>query len=198
MASLVGLLLGALLTFPLSNLPGWLGALAPTLITIVFALLGVYVAVMRRRDLLDTIREDHPPGVDALRVTGKLGRFDSSGFTGGNRMQIDGQQNSDKPQSDKYVLVDTSAIIDGRIADISQTGFIDGTLLVPRFVLNELQHIADSPDALRRARGRRGLDMLIVCKGSQLYLFRLVKSMLKIFPKWMANWSRSRALIIVR
>jgi uncharacterized protein YacL len=58
------------------------------------------------------------------------------------------------------VLLDTSVIIDGRIADISQTGFISGTMLVPRFVLNELQHIADSADALRRNRGRRGLDML--------------------------------------
>ncbi len=58
------------------------------------------------------------------------------------------------------VLLDTSVIIDGRISDISQTGFIQGTVLIPRFVLNELQHIADSPDVLRRNRGRRGLDML--------------------------------------
>jgi uncharacterized protein YacL len=58
------------------------------------------------------------------------------------------------------VLLDTSVIIDGRIADISQTGFVSGTMLIPRFVLNELQHIADSPDALRRNRGRRGLEML--------------------------------------
>jgi uncharacterized protein YacL len=58
------------------------------------------------------------------------------------------------------VLLDTSVIIDGRVADISQTGFICGAMLVPRFVLNELQHIADSPDALRRNRGRRGLDIL--------------------------------------
>jgi len=58
------------------------------------------------------------------------------------------------------VLVDTSAIIDGRIADISQTGFISGTLTVPRFVLEELQHIADSSDSLRRNRGRRGLEVL--------------------------------------
>ncbi len=57
-------------------------------------------------------------------------------------------------------LVDTSVVIDGRIADICQTGFLDGTLLIPRFVLKELQNIADSPDALRRARGRRGLDIL--------------------------------------
>jgi len=57
-------------------------------------------------------------------------------------------------------LLDTSAIIDGRIADISETGFVSASLIVPRFVLNELQHIADSPDAMRRNRGRRGLDML--------------------------------------
>jgi uncharacterized protein YacL len=63
-------------------------------------------------------------------------------------------------QEERPVLLDTSVIIDGRIADISQTGFITGTMLVPRFVLNELQHVADSPDALRRNRGRRGLDML--------------------------------------
>lgn len=61
---------------------------------------------------------------------------------------------------ERPVLLDTSVIIDGRIADISQTGFISGTMLVPRFVLNELQHIADSSDTLRRNRGRRGLDML--------------------------------------
>lgn len=61
---------------------------------------------------------------------------------------------------DEIILVDTSVIIDGRIADISSTGFISGTLVVPRFVLNELQHIADSPDVLRRNRGRRGLEIL--------------------------------------
>ncbi len=58
------------------------------------------------------------------------------------------------------VIVDTSAIIDGRIADIIATGFLSGTLIVPRFVLQELQHIADSSDPLRRNRGRRGLDVL--------------------------------------
>ena len=57
-------------------------------------------------------------------------------------------------------IVDTSVIIDGRIADICDSGFLDGTLMVPRFVLRELQNIADSPDVLRRAKGRRGLDIL--------------------------------------
>ena len=60
----------------------------------------------------------------------------------------------------EVVLLDTSVIIDGRVADICQTGFVSGTMVVPRFVLDELQHIADSPDGLRRNRGRRGLDIL--------------------------------------
>ena len=59
-----------------------------------------------------------------------------------------------------YILLDSSVIIDGRIEYVSQTGFIEGTLLVPRFVLNEVQHIADSSDPLRRNRGRRGLEVL--------------------------------------
>ena len=57
-------------------------------------------------------------------------------------------------------VLDTSVIIDGRIADICQTGFIEGKLVIPRFVLDELRHIADSSDDLKRVRGRRGLDIL--------------------------------------
>jgi uncharacterized protein YacL len=64
-----------------------------------------------------------------------------------------------RPQQ-RYRVLDTSVIIDGRVADIVETGFLDGTLVVPRFVLQELQHVADSPDPLRRNRGRRGLDIL--------------------------------------
>jgi uncharacterized protein YacL len=58
------------------------------------------------------------------------------------------------------IVIDTSAVIDGRIVDVGRTGFILGTLVAPRFVLDELQRIADSPDAVRRNRGRRGLEML--------------------------------------
>ena len=58
------------------------------------------------------------------------------------------------------IVIDTSSVIDGRIVDVGRTGFILGTLVVPRFVLDELQRIADSPDAMRRNRGRRGLEML--------------------------------------
>jgi len=59
-----------------------------------------------------------------------------------------------------YRILDTSVVIDGRIADICDTGFLEGNLMVPRFVLDELQYIADSSDSLKRARGRRGLDIL--------------------------------------
>lgn len=61
---------------------------------------------------------------------------------------------------ERLILVDTSVIIDGRIADLVQTGFLMGTLAIPRFVLDELRHIADSSDPLRRNRGRRGLEVL--------------------------------------
>jgi uncharacterized protein YacL len=72
-----------------------------------------------------------------------------------------GQQSS-KIATDKnqFKILDTSAIIDGRIADLCQTGFLEGVLIIPNFVLNELQKIADSADSLRRNRGRRGLDLL--------------------------------------
>jgi uncharacterized protein YacL len=60
----------------------------------------------------------------------------------------------------RYKILDTSVIIDGRIADVCETGFIDGTLVIPQFVLKELQLVADSPDSLKRNRGRRGLDIL--------------------------------------
>ena len=60
----------------------------------------------------------------------------------------------------RTILMDTSVIIDGRVADIARTGFLPGELLIPRFVLNELQYIADSGDNLRRQRGRRGLEVL--------------------------------------
>lgn len=66
----------------------------------------------------------------------------------------------EEPRGKSYKILDTSVIIDGRIADICETGFLEGTLLIPQFVLRELQHIADSSDPLKRNRGRRGLDIL--------------------------------------
>ncbi|MFA4991508.1 MAG: PIN domain-containing protein [Candidatus Omnitrophota bacterium] len=67
---------------------------------------------------------------------------------------------SRQDQKDELIILDTSVIIDGRILDICKTGFLDGKFIIPRFVLRELQQIADSTDSLKRARGRRGLDIL--------------------------------------
>ncbi|HEV7700574.1 MAG TPA: TRAM domain-containing protein [Pyrinomonadaceae bacterium] len=67
---------------------------------------------------------------------------------------------SDKTAKRDYKILDTSVIIDGRIADVAETGFLGGTLIIPQFILTELQQVADSPDSSKRQRGRRGLDML--------------------------------------
>ena len=129
----VGLIVAALLAFPLSLLPLPLSQILPFVCAVFFGYLGVMVMITRQRDIFSLIRGRQP----------KRGEGSDNGGNG-----------------HVPVLLDTSVIIDGRIADISHTGFIEGEMLVPRFVLNELQHIADSSDALRRNRGRRGLDML--------------------------------------
>jgi uncharacterized protein YacL len=67
---------------------------------------------------------------------------------------------SDKVARRDLKILDTSVIIDGRIADVAETGFLTGSLIIPQFILRELQQVADSPDSSKRQRGRRGLDML--------------------------------------
>ncbi len=129
----LGLLIAVLLAFPLSFLPSPFREVLPLLTAILCGLLGMSTLSARRRDIA---------ALFATRLPGRSAEIASS------------------TPDERYVLLDTSVIIDGRIADISRTGFIAATMLVPRFVLNELQHIADSSDALRRNRGRRGLDIL--------------------------------------
>ncbi len=140
LAGVIGLVIGlavAALFYPsLSALPEPYGNILPILISVIFGYIGAAVMVMRQSDIFSVI---------GPRLT--LG--------GGSPLLDFGR----KP-ADDVVLLDTSVIIDGRIADISRTGFIRSTMLVPGFILNELQHIADSPDPLRRNRGRRGLDLL--------------------------------------
>lgn len=131
----IGLVFSALLALPLSLLPSPFGMILPFAACLVLAYLGASTMVMRQKDIFEIIG----PSWGGLSLQSGNGKGIKRG---------------------EYVLLDTSAVIDGRIADISQTGFIGGTMLLPRFVLDELQHIADSPDSLRRNRGRRGLDML--------------------------------------
>ncbi len=73
---------------------------------------------------------------------------------------------SDKAMRRDMKILDTSVIIDGRIADVAETGFLSGTIIIPQFILRELQQVADSPDGNKRQRGRRGLDMLNRLQGN--------------------------------
>ena len=133
---LLGLLMGLLLGFPLSNFPEPWGQILPLAVSLSLGLGMVGLTVAKRKDL-----------VAAAEALGIFRRTDPD---------KDARAETGEP----HIVVDTSAIIDGRIAEIVESGFIYGTLVVPRFVLDELQHIADSSDTLRRNRGRRGLDIL--------------------------------------
>jgi len=130
---IVGLIIGALLSIPLAQLPRPFSQILPIVSTVAFAYLGITLFVARQEDF----------------------RSIFAGFV--QNPSVPSPQNEPIEQ---FILLDTSVIIDGRIADIARTGFILGTLLITRFVLQELQYIADSPDSLRRQRGRRGLEVL--------------------------------------
>ena len=138
-----GLLVAALLTIPIGLLPEPFGQILPFVAVVLFTYLGVYIFVMRQDDLFGLWRnpayQQPVPPSNPSETSPQI-----SGSGGGSRT----------------ILLDTSVIIDGRIADIARTGFLSGSLLIPRFVLNELQYIADSSDSLRRQRGRRGMEVL--------------------------------------
>jgi uncharacterized protein YacL len=127
---LVGLLVSALLWFPVHTLP-YIGKWVILPLFLVVGYLFAFTAAKKYRGILRLV------GVHATAEPG--GEPELPGFV---------------------TLVDTSAIIDGRIADIVRTGFLKDELVVPEFVLRELQHVADSGDSLKRARGRRGLEVV--------------------------------------
>jgi uncharacterized protein YacL len=149
---IVGLIISVLLGIPLGNLPANLGRILPFASALVFGALGVTLAIQRKNDIAHLFQTGFIP---RRRERERDEERDKERHK--DREKERAPQPVPTPQQ---ILLDTSAIIDGRIADISQTGFISGTLVVPRFVLNELQHIADSADTMRRNRGRRGLEML--------------------------------------
>ncbi len=132
----VGLIIAALLALPLSLLPEPFRSVMPFFGVLLFGYFGVAIFVMRQDDIFGVLR---------LNIPGRFGGAGDDEFGAA---------------SSRNILLDTSVIIDGRIADVARTGFMIGTLLIPRFVLNELQYIADSADSLRRQRGRRGMEVL--------------------------------------
>ncbi|MFI5278150.1 MAG: PIN/TRAM domain-containing protein, partial [Ktedonobacterales bacterium] len=169
-AGVVGLVLGlivaALLALPLSQLTfADVGRWAPSAAALICAWLGVTIAVMRKSDFTRMLS-----AAFSGRAMRRAARDERDADDERDDHELHDQHNGARlrdrltgrggRRSSDRILVDTSAIIDGRIADISMTGFITGTLVVPRFVLEELQHIADSADSMRRNRGRRGLEIL--------------------------------------
>jgi uncharacterized protein YacL len=139
----IGLIIANLLGTAFSQIP-IIGNYIPVVFSIVLGYLGVHITIKKRKELIGIFdfiphflkeyksREMKTPAVETEKVAVGPG----------------------------YKLLDTSVIIDGRIADICKSGFVEGILLIPVFVLEELQHIADSSDLLKRTRGRRGLDIL--------------------------------------
>ena len=141
----IGLIIARLLGDAFSMIP-IVGDYIPIVFSIVLGYLGAHIMVRKQEEL--------------AAVFDFIPRFlrDMSRMREG---RVPVQAVTQPTQTERqYKLLDTSVIIDGRIADICETGFLEGTLLIPVFVLEELQHIADSPDSLKRVRGRRGLDIL--------------------------------------
>ncbi|NEW09689.1 PIN/TRAM domain-containing protein [Paenibacillus sp. SYP-B3998] len=135
LAGTVGLVIGLLVSvmlYPVLEKATWVGPLLPFVVATILAVMGFRIGYNKRDELIQLLKN----------------------VRSGNQ-----DKQTHRPYEEHKIL-DTSVIIDGRIADICKTGFIEGTLVIPEFVLEELQHIADSSDLLKRNRGRRGLDIL--------------------------------------
>ncbi|UFT99470.1 PIN/TRAM domain-containing protein [Radiobacillus kanasensis] len=139
---IIGLVIAYLINIPIKDIKIQLvSQVLPLFLTFILGYLGFQVGFKRRDEFLSLL-------TIAKKEKDKEKKKES--------------EESDAPSDySKVKILDTSVIIDGRIADICQTSFLEGTVVIPQFVLEELQHIADSSDVLKRNRGRRGLDVLI-------------------------------------
>ncbi len=126
----VGLIIANLLSYSLSFIP-FIGNYLPIILNLTFGILGITLGLSKKEESINFYKKN-------------IERF----------------KKRERNSHYQLKILDTSVIIDGRIADICQTNFLEGELIIPRFVLNELQSIADSSDPLKRNRGRRGLDVL--------------------------------------
>ncbi len=139
---LLGLSAGVMVTVPLALLPAPYGQFLPSIATAILVYFSAAILYLRKSDLVELINHWRQPRASP---TPSVTQTDES----------------PAPSSiPRRYLLDTSAIIDGRIAALARTGFLEGSFLVPSFVLTELQILADSNDDLRRQKGRRGLELL--------------------------------------
>lgn len=140
---ILGLVIAYLITIPLQDIGlRIVSEIVPLFLTIIIGYLGFQVGFRRREEFMNLLT------ITRKERARKQEEEDQDEKLGNSSSEV-------KPK-----ILDTSVIIDGRIADICQTNFLEGTVIIPQFILEELQHIADSSDALKRNRGRRGLDIL--------------------------------------
>lgn len=137
----IGLVLANLLGGPFSHLP-IIGPYIPLIFSVVLSMVGAKVALRKHQDIVGFFDRSLPSLKGAVKPAAVKDAYDS------DRVYCDNK------------LLDTSVIIDGRIGDILKTGFLEGVMIVPKFVIRELQTLADSSDGLKRGKGRRGLDLL--------------------------------------
>ncbi|WP_352426253.1 PIN/TRAM domain-containing protein [Aminomonas paucivorans] len=149
---ILGLLVANLIALPMADIPG-VGVYVAVLLNVSLGYLGVRLCVRRREDIWTFLSS---VGGIRERLPFK-GRRREKG-TAKEDPREDGEIEAPERQVPK--ILDTSVIIDGRLLDVATTGFLEGPLLLPRFVLSELQAVADSTDPVRRTRGRRGLDVV--------------------------------------
>ena len=169
----IGLIIADLLGNAFARIPG-VGNFLPIVFSLVLGYLGIRLTIKKRREFessLDFIprafkeflrsREEKAKEKETAAAEAETEPVAENPVVPAEETPHKVSLVKVKPEPEKnYKLLDTNVIIDGRIADICKTGFLEGKLLIPVFVLEELQHIADSPDSLRRVRGRRGLDVL--------------------------------------
>ena len=167
----IGLILANLLGSAFARIP-IVGNYIPIIFSIVLGYLGVRITIKKRKEItgsFDFIKEilrnrEAEKAAKEVKAPEKIVEEPVKEPAQEENPSVErAKVNLVKLKEDKnknYKLLDTNVIIDGRIADICNTGFLEGTILIPVFVLEELQYIADSSDTLRRVRGRRGLDIL--------------------------------------
>ncbi len=153
MGATIGLIVANLIGSPFSHLP-IIGLYIPLILSLVLAIVGAKVALIKHTDITSFFNR-----IWSLR----------------NFKEVSKGAETDSVCSNHKIL-DTSVIIDGRIADILRTGFLEGRLIIPGFVLEELQKIADSSDTLKRKRGRRGLDVVKAMQDDLLQQVEIVNT----------------------
>jgi uncharacterized protein YacL len=165
MGLIIGLLLANLIALPLSGLP--FGNYFAVFLNVILGYLGARLMLKRQQDISNVLSPIRglKERLQGLATKGQ-GRTEPLGYLG------------DISEARKKIL-DTSVIIDGRILDIAKTGFLEGPLVLPRFILIELQAVADSTDPARRTRGRRGLDVVNSLQKLKLNRIEIVEESLK-------------------